>query len=470
MGYYQAERTQSIPLGSFAPDLDPLTPGIVLGLTGAVPTTKGFRAIPTAVQVVGALPGPCIGSTYATYSNGTTRIVAGTATHLYSASGPGWVEVDNAQTYAATSRWRFDQFGDDLIAVAAGVAPQVANGAAGQFSALAGSPPNGATNIISLGSVVMMSKADQWYSSAVGTDNSWVPSLQTLAATGPLNDFPGPITALAQVYRSVIVWKNSGMWLGTFVGAPSTWSFQPISDYVGTWGQENVIPLSDGVAFIGTDDFYLCNGSAPVRIPNHLRRWFFDTVDISRMSEIFGWHDEQNSVLWWHFPDASSPAGILNNYVTYNQRSQRWGQGLMSVTFIPYPMNSTVTNPLIASYFDTSNILQSWSGPTGAMQLLTHFVGEGATLTQLLRIRGRVFSLGASPSIPAGPNPLSFTCTPRHTPQIGVGEIMSQPAILGADGWFNCRQTDRYHRILLGIQGDVELSTIDWQLRAAGRR
>lgn len=470
MGLFAAEKTQSIQIGSFAPDLDALTPGIVLGMTGAVPTTKGFKAIPTAVQLASALPGLCTGSTFANYSDGSSRIVAGTASHLYHVSGGGWVEIDTAQTFAATGRWRFAQFGDDLIAVANGVAPQVATGVAGQFAALGGSPPSSATTVVSVGSQVMMGKGQSWFVSAVGNDASWTPSLQTLAGTAPLTDFPGPITALAQVYRNVIAFKNAGMWLGTFVGAPSIWSFQPISDYVGTWGQENVIPLSDGVAFVGTDDFYICNGSAPAPIPNNIRRWFFDTVDITRMAEIFGWHDEQNAVLWWHFPDVNSPSGVLNNYVTYNKRTQRWGQGLMSVSFVPYPMNSTVTNPLIAAYLDTSNVLQQWSGPPGAMQILTHYVGEGATLTQLLRVRARMFSLGASPAIPAGPNPLQLVCTPRHTPQIGAGEIMSQPAILGADGWWNCRQTDRYHRVMLGIQGDVELSVIDWQLRAAGRR
>ena len=271
-----------IPMADFQPDSSPTTPGIIIDAQGAFPSTNGFQCLnsPMAVPVAHVPPANPIGMALAYFSDGTAAVYAASPTNIYNivynASGVltsgAWSECDNGQTFAATSRWKFFQFGDDVIAVAAGVAPQVASGSAGQFSALAGSPPFGATDGVSAGGVAFLFKGQQWFSSATGADNSWVPNIQTQAGTGFLYDFPGPETACATLYRNIIVFKQNAIWLGQFQGqSTAPWSFQLISDFTGTWGQGCICLLPNSIAFIGTDDFYLTTGYTPQAIPNKLK-------------------------------------------------------------------------------------------------------------------------------------------------------------------------------------------------------
>ncbi len=228
----------------FAPDQALDTPGIILDAFAAQPTIKGFAAMPSPTVFGSALPAAPQGATVAYYSTGMSSVIAGTATKLYRYVSGAPVETAGGQTFAPTTRWRFFQFGDDT------------------------------TN---LGTAFLFKDA-QWNVAAAGFDNNWVPNIQTLAATNTLYDYPGPILAAAPFYGTVIAFKQSAMWLGSFVGPPSSWSWNLISNDTGTWNQESLIILADGIAFLGNDDFYLTSGSVPTRIPNNLKEWFFANV------------------------------------------------------------------------------------------------------------------------------------------------------------------------------------------------
>src|SRR5258708_1234292 len=176
------QQGMTVPFGSFSPDADPLTPGVVLNTINAIPTMAGFRSLPGPEPLSNVLPGEPLGATYTVYSSGQARTVAGTRDHLYELKNGLWVEIDGGQTFVALDRWPFARFGEDLIAVAANVAPQVATGPAGTFLPLGGDPPFGAEFAVAVGGFVLMAKGTEWFSSAAGADNDWVPNIQTLAA------------------------------------------------------------------------------------------------------------------------------------------------------------------------------------------------------------------------------------------------------------------------------------------------
>src|SRR6185369_15956012 len=71
------------PLLDFAPDADPITPGIMLDCSNLYPTVKGYRAYPSPVRMSSNnLDSFCLGA-FGTQLGGTTVIVAGTALDLY---------------------------------------------------------------------------------------------------------------------------------------------------------------------------------------------------------------------------------------------------------------------------------------------------------------------------------------------------------------------------------------------------
>lgn len=322
-----------VPWGSFNPDVDPLTPGVVLSTINAIPTVAGFRSLPSPEVISDPFPGIPTSGTYTIYSDGSSRTVVGSQSHLYELKGKAWIEIDTGQTFVALSRWRFARFGDDLIAVADNVKPQVATGPTGQFANLGGGPPFGAPLVISVGGFVVMTKGTIWYSSAAGADNEWTPSIQTLANQGIFYDVAGPVIALVNVLRTIIAFKNGGVWVGRESGPPETWNMQLVSNLSGTWCQEAVIPLSDRVAFIGRDDFYTSSGYTPEPIPNAPKEWFFRVIDTTRIATMTSRYDPLNSVLWWYFPTKQAPINMTDWYIAYNLRSQRWAAGPQNVSF-----------------------------------------------------------------------------------------------------------------------------------------
>jgi len=68
-----------IELQGFAPDLDPATPGVITDCDLIVPSTQGFTAANSRVDVgLAALDSACKGAYVGTLLDGSKRIVAGT--------------------------------------------------------------------------------------------------------------------------------------------------------------------------------------------------------------------------------------------------------------------------------------------------------------------------------------------------------------------------------------------------------
>lgn len=476
MGLYNEGQSQETAIADFAPDLDPAMPskgqGIMLDMDQAQPTLKGYQALNSAQPyVAGALPGIPTGGAVGFYSDQSIQLWAGTADHLYRRFGSIWVEVDliGGSSFGATTRWRFAQFNDDLIAVAGGVAPQVSVGSTGIFTPLGGSPPNGAITVVSVNGQVLMFQGPMWFASALATDNNWAPDIQTQAGSGTLYDYPGNVVAAAPIYRNVLVFKNTATWLGQYVGGQAVWSFQLIADLTGTWGQESVIVLPDGVAWLGSDDFYFSTGYTPQAIPNNLKEWFFDVADPNQLAQTLGRYDVYHGVLWWYFVSKDAPyPGVPDRYVNYSRRAQRWGAGYLVAPMVPSP--NFQPGLITGLYFDQNNVLQSYTGQPGTMRLKTGYYGQPGLLGQVMRVRPR-YNI----------SPNSQTLLTYHTDTIGQADTQGPNGVLGADGWFYFRNYDRWHRWELRTVGSsqavsantdvgAEVSAFSYEYRSGGVR
>ncbi len=482
MGLYKRGAAKELPIVDFAPDQPWDTPGILLDCQGAMPTIQGYQAMNSALpHVYGALPELPTGSAVATYSDKTPQHWAGGTAHLWRMSGmmddpaSTWVQADTQGPVPFNAaKWRFAQFGDDLIAVGGNsVLPQVANGAGGTFATLGGNPPVGATLVVSVNSQVMMFLGDTWYVSAIGSDNSWNASTQTQAGNAPITDLPGDVIAAQPLYRNVVAFKNVGIWLGSYVGGASIWGFQFISSNNGTWCQEATMAIPEGVAFFGLDDFYVTTGYTPQRIPNNLKEWFFDTADPAFFPSMTSRYDVYHAIGYWHFVSKVAPAaGVPDQYIAYNFRAGRWANGYLQTTCVPIP-NFHFGDPtdINGFYFDTDNVLQTFRGPPGPMRLLTGYLGMPRKLSQLLGVRPK-YSL----------YPASQTLQAFHVRDIGQQDVAGPAGVMGKGGWFYLRQTDRYHRVQLATVGNAtqpigeniqvgpEVSAFAYEWRESGDR
>jgi len=463
---FKTGEAREIPFTDFAPDLERDAKGIILDAQGAFPTVSGYQAFNQALpHIYGPLPETPTGATVGLYSTGAIQHFAGGYQHLYGLQGtmddPAsvWTQIDglgpNAQFQAG--KWRFAQYNDDMIAVGdMNVLPQVASGPAGGFGILPGGPPQGATIVLAVNSQVMMFVGNTWYVSAIGTDRVWVTNTgspingtQVQSGFAPITDFPGPVVAAQVLYRQVVVFKNQGIWLMSYVGGDAIWSVQIISDVNGTWTQECTMAIPEGIAFFGLDDFYLCTGYTPVRIPNNLKEWFFDTADPSQFAKMTSRYDPYHAIGYWHFVSKQPPfAGVPDRFVAYNFRAKRWAPGYLNTPCVPIPNYHFTSNADINGfYFDTSNVLQTFRGPAGNMRILTGYMGEPGKITQLMAVRPKYTNFPASESLQA-----------FHVQALGRPDRQGSPATLGQDRWFYLRQSARYHRVQLEVSGSLTMT------------
>lgn len=464
MGTYSVGNAQELDFKDYAPDLSPVTPGILLDMDGFEPTIKGFRARPTPVTYAPALPGTVtpIGGYVALFSDTSTKVYAASANDIFRLDGATWTNV--ATGFTATSRMRFAQFGDDVIAVANNISPLVATGPGAPFSLLTGTPPDNATNVVSVSSLVFMTVSDVWYNSAVGSDNNWTPNIQTLAATGQFTDFPGPVVALAPLFRNVIVFKEGSMLLGQLIGGTSIWSFQLLSDETGALCQEAVVLLPESVAFIGQDDFYVTNGNTPQRIPNNLKEWFFETADPNELGNMLSWYNHHTSVIYWHFVSTSPVVAHQPDlWVAFNVRAGRWAKGRLTTYFvIPVTVGH---HPSLHGglFFDVNKVLKTWTGDPGQAFIKTGYVGDPGRLSQVYRLRPKYNVYPTGPSLPD-------LVIPFHTNILGQVPTQDAAAARGNDGWHYFRCYDRYHQVQISTNGDSEIVGAAMEMRVGGVR
>ena len=470
---------QEVPFFDFAPDLNLSTPGIIMDASNAIPTIKGYRARQSPQQVASALPAtgtgvqePPLGGYVALYSDGSTSVLAGTATRLFRLVGGAWTQIGSG--YTATFPWVFSQFADDVIATSAGnTHMQMAPGPTGTFSNLPDTgggtplgPPTNAATAISVAGFEVGYVKNQWWNSAAGVDSVWSPpASQTQVAFGYLYDFPGNIVAASALFRTQLVWKQGSMFLLTYVGSPQIWSSQILSNITGTWGQGCVCAMPTAVAFLGTDDFYICQGAAPSRIPNSHKEWFFNQIhkdangNPDQLQLTSSWYDPITAVCYWHYVSNNPPfPGMPDRYVAWNSRSGRWSPGYLNTPLVIW---NTQAGKQAGFYFDSNGALQSWTGPPTTMFILTGFQGDADNLTQLQKVRV---------SYNQAQLPPSQVLIPMHTYRMGDYPTVETAAILAGDGWFNLRATDRYHQVQLSTNGSCEIMAMAYEGRLAGVR
>jgi len=128
---------QALAFGAFLPDQLPVGADKLVTARNVLPAPNGYRAVPGFAAVSNTLPAAFLGGYSAIATDGTAYLLAGTTSTLSRLSGGTWSSLLTG--LSVSSRWRFAQFGDVVIAVNGG-ATQVVDLIAGTASALSGAP------------------------------------------------------------------------------------------------------------------------------------------------------------------------------------------------------------------------------------------------------------------------------------------------------------------------------------------
>ena len=492
----------AIQIQGFAPDMDPTTPGVIVACDGWIPTQRGMR---TAYEPIttgyGALPSACKGAVLARLVDGSTRVIAGTATNLYDLTSGAWDEISKTtDVYATgTGRWRFAQIGNATIAVNWYDAPQKSI-TSGDFSDLANAPKAKficATKSTS-GEFLMMAATDDsamtitggpasndqnrvWWS-GIGNYTTWAPSLSTEAGTLQLVDTPGPITALKALGEYVVAYKQKAVYLGSYQGNVIQWGFRNVSDDIGALSAECVVMAGTTHYFISIDNIYRFAGDIPIPVGDAIKTWFFTDFDSERSEQVVSLYDRYRQLCYWFYPSTGSTADATDKWICLHIPTGRWGAGTNGVEAalesiaasgtwdqlwtgtdwdaIPdavYDSGYFSVGQSFPAVFDDTHTMCSLSGAGGSNSLTTGYVGDDVLVGHLSRVTPRWLQLPT-------------TAEMVHSYGMILGEALSpKPAQTMSEGRFDLRQSARWHQVALNTVGTCEFSGLVYDLRGAGR-
>lgn len=480
-----------IKILGFVPDIDPTTPGAILAADNIVPTVRGIAGAPAAQTTgVPALPAACLGASVVKKLDGTQRKFAGTQTKLYELLSNAWTDQSRVGNYTIGTEtvWAIEQFGNATLAANRSCVLQRSNGS-GAFSDVAGSPqgahmatPEG---FVMLANTIDGTNGDQsdrvWWS-AYRDETDWTPDIDTQCSTARLIATEGPINALRTLNDdSVVAYKERGIYVGRYVGAPDIWTFTLAHPEHGADAAGSVVPVESFHIFVGLADFYLFDGATPVSIGEGIREWFFGSeLDQVYRYRIKGVHNSANSSVRFYYPKKGS-GGVLTRWVEFNYRTRRWGVGTQTVEFpvewysggytidgmdalsgqidgLPdIPLDSPFWNaatPFIG-YFDVSHTLQSITGVAGLSWFDTWEMGDDVvhSLLRTLRLRYKTRPSSASMTNYYKDNGSSFTADATTTE---------------ASGKFDLLRDAKWHKGRIVLNGDWEATGIVLDLVPGG--
>lgn len=470
------------PFTSFAPDLDPTTPGVITDATNLIPTLRGYVGGPSGAEVgMAALSAAAISAAVVTKLDGSTRTFAGTTDKLWEKSGSSWTDVSRATpAYGASTvnPWRFAQLGNTTLAVSK--ADQLQSTSSGAFANL--NAPKAAVMCTWKGFVVLGNtddggagtafgdSPDRWWTSAYLDETDWTPDVSTQCTTGRLVETPGAITGLKVLGEYIIAYKEDSMYVGRDAGTPEVLRFTRVPGDIGCASHEAVADTGTAHIFVGPNDIYLFDGNIPQSIGAPLREWFFADLDPQYSYRIRSSHDKTNALVYFHYPRVGS-SGTLDGCIVYNYKTNKWGvthktieclveyvSGGYTYETLPIEGMTYADWPLISyddplwtastrsmAYFGSDHKIYSTTGTSTSASITSGAYGEENFYTLIQRVTARYLN-----------KPTTASATHYYTEDLG-GTWTEGETVTESSGRFDFLHSAPWHKVRFDYTGDFEI-------------
>lgn len=366
----------AINFGELRPDDAPHASAGLPVVSGAYASANGYRAIGGFNSFADALTGTFKGAGAFLSTGGNARLLAGNETNLYTGSSGTWSSLIGSLTIS--TRWRFTQFGDDVIATNGGDPIRVrltANTAA----VLGGSPPT-ADLCATVRDFVVLGRADgvenvvQW--SAIGDATGWTASTnqsgsQEIYAGGKIMGLTsGEVCYIIQRFQVVRM---------SYTGdSTDPWQFDPVSTNDGCAAEGSVVQAGALFFFYSDRGFVMFDGAQfrPIGA-ERIDRLFGASYSTTDLQSLWATIDPLRTLVIW----------VINSRLwIYNWQLDRWTiADLPVISAFPSFTSGVSLDDLDAIYGDLDSIPYSlddarFSGGTPRLTVV-HNDGRFGVLT-----------------------------------------------------------------------------------------
>lgn len=177
----------------------------------------------------------------------------------------------------------------------------------------------------------------------------WMPGATNQAGFFRLSRGSMIVTAV-QTRQEIVVFTDAAVYSMQFLGAPDVWGQQLLADNTSI-ASRNAATVASGVVYwMGTDKFYVYDGSVKT-LPCDLRQYVFGDINRNQYAQIFCGGLESFNEVWWFY--CSEASDTIDRYVVYNYLEGVWYYGTLARTawidasLRSYPVAATYSNNLV---------------------------------------------------------------------------------------------------------------------------
>ncbi|MBN9497858.1 MAG: hypothetical protein J0H39_13965 [Alphaproteobacteria bacterium] len=469
----------TLPFAEYRPDASPIDgafASVASGVFARGPDSYGPLASLSTFS--DALAARCQGAFAARDKAGSVTNFAGDASKLYKLGGAAWSDVSKSGGYALPTdeAWRYEQFGEIVIAATISENPQAWTlGSSTAFADLAGSPPKARhiavmdPGFVMLGGLENYPNRLRWSAIEDPTDWPTVGTSEAAAKQSDQQDVPvgGWIAGLCGAVggASGLVFMDTALYRLDYVGGRIIFQISPIDRRRGLVAPDSIVNNGSAAFYLADDGFYACDGQRALPIgASRVDKAFWSEINQTYVHRIVGAADPINKLAIWAVPTQNSANGDPDKLWIYNWQHDRWSTAAIDCETIWRSMTAgynadnadglgfdTDTSPfgpdsrfwtggkLQLSAFDRSHRYATFSGANLAARIET-----GETDGKNGR---RLFARGVRPLVDGGT--VTAQIGYRDTPQAAVSYTTATGP--GVDGMCPQRIDARFMRARVDI-------------------
>lgn len=339
----------------------------------------GFAALETGSQ---AITGEWTSGFVARAGDGAIDVLATTATTIYRWDGDEWVSVNTGFT---DGDWRFEQWGDEIVATNPTHGFHYAN-IGGTFTADSGAPAARfvarCDQFVFLGGLDGFPNAVQWS----GFDDRATWDIGNVNKQSDINYMPRELGALTGLRRGQqpIIFQEQGISVGRYVGPPFVWEFRTVEDQLGCIASRSIQPYRDRTFFLSAEGPAEFTASGTRLLGDgRFQRWFQEAIEGVTQAAVHSAIDTQQKIIVWAWrPDSAEPAtqGVIYHYAL--DRAAEWRPGAAYPILLNLPASIASTNEL------TTTTIGSYSGD--ALQTRTSGVADRPRTAEVRSVIGSI--------------------------------------------------------------------------------
>lgn len=257
---------------------------------------------------------------------------AGYGLGLYGRETYGTPRQNASKVLVTPQTWRFDTWGQDLIAAFSGDDRIIYQWTVGDPAAVAvANAPLHTRGVAVTPERILISIGDktearlvQWSDREDNTN--WTPAVDNHAGSQILAG-KGDLRAIVPAYGGYLILSNSEAYSMNYIGPPYIFGFSKVDDNTTLRAPKAVASIGGAVIWWGEQSFWIYDGSRVTVLPCEVMDYLLADVDPVKAPLTEAVVDSRFKEIRWHYTSRTSATGENDSYVIYNYVLNIWYYG-----------------------------------------------------------------------------------------------------------------------------------------------